>query len=315
MGRVVSHPHTIQVTARNGRVQLSGLILEREVEELLARVSRVPGALAIENRLEVHQDASTHPALGDGKRPPVRTSGRIASNWPPATRLAAGTTGFALMASCAARRSWSAALWGTIGFGLAVRSITNLRWGQLLGIGCGRDAFHVQKTLTLSAPVDEVFAAFANYENFPRFMSHLEEVRDLGAGRSHWVAVGPGGLRLSWSAELTCVALREALEWRSEPGSAIANRGSIRFQPNAQGGTRVDIHMSYNPPAGALGHFAALLFGADPKSAMDEDLVRLKSLLEHGKASAPGKRATREDLFIQRSPTESVIPESEVSAL
>ena len=44
-----------------------------------------------------------------------------------------------------------------------------------------------------------------------------------------------------------------------------------------------------NPPGGALGHLAALLFGADPRSEMDEDLLRLKSLIEEGKTSAPGK--------------------------
>ena len=76
----------------------------------------------------------------------------------------------------------------------------------------------------------------------------------------------------------------------------IANAGVIRFEPTDDGGTRVDIRLSYNPPAGALGHLAALLFGDDPKSAMDEDLVRLKSLLEEGKASAPGKKVTREEL-------------------
>ena len=37
-----------------------------------------------------------------------------------------------------------------------------------------------------------------------------------------------------------------------------------------------------------------MLLGADPKTAMDEDLLRLKSLIETGKASAPGKELTRD---------------------
>jgi uncharacterized membrane protein len=37
------------------------------------------------------------------------------------------------------------------------------------------------------------------------------------------------------------------------------------------------------PPAGALGHAVAGLFGADPKHEMDEDLMRMKALLETGK--------------------------------
>lgn len=38
------------------------------------------------------------------------------------------------------------------------------------------------------------------------------------------------------------------------------------------------------------------LFGTDPKQAMDEDLARLKSLLEQGKTSAEGEAFTRQGL-------------------
>jgi len=37
---------------------------------------------------------------------------------------------------------------------------------------------------------------------------------------------------------------------------------------------------------GALGHAVAALLGADPKKQLDEDLLRLKSLLEREKASS-----------------------------
>ena len=43
------------------------------------------------------------------------------------------------------------------------------------------------------------------------------------------------------------------------------------------------MRLSYNPPAGAVGHAIAKAFGADPKSEMDQDLLRMKSLLETGK--------------------------------
>jgi uncharacterized membrane protein len=69
----------------------------------------------------------------------------------------------------------------------------------------------------------------------------------------------------------------------------------VRFQPNEQGGTRVEVRMTYNPPAGALGHAVASLLGADPKHAMDEDLVRFKSLIEEGKTSANGQDVRRSE--------------------
>ena len=40
--------------------------------------------------------------------------------------------------------------------------------------------------------------------------------------------------------------------------------------------------MSYNPVVGGLGHAIASLFGADPKKQMDEDLMRMKSMIETG---------------------------------
>jgi uncharacterized membrane protein len=45
----------------------------------------------------------------------------------------------------------------------------------------------------------------------------------------------------------------------------------------------VFIRMSYTPPGGALGHGVARLFGADPKSQLDGDRMRMKVFLETGK--------------------------------
>jgi uncharacterized membrane protein len=55
--------------------------------------------------------------------------------------------------------------------------------------------------------------------------------------------------------------------------------------------------MSYTPPAGAIGHAVAALFGADPKRAMDEDMVRLKSILEDGKTTAQGQPVHVEEVI------------------
>jgi osmotically-inducible protein OsmY len=54
MGHVVSHAGTIDVTAHEGRVTLSGSIPAHEVEKLLSAVASVPGVTAVVNRLEVN---------------------------------------------------------------------------------------------------------------------------------------------------------------------------------------------------------------------------------------------------------------------
>lgn len=127
-------------------------------------------------------------------------------------------------------------------------------------------------------------------------MSHLREVRRTGEGCSHWVAEGPGGTKFEWNAIAIRFIPNEEIAWKSVPGAVVANAGIVQFRPNPQGGTRVDVRLTYNPPAGAAGHGIASFFGVDPKHAMDEDLIRLKSLLEDGRTSAHGHRVSREEL-------------------
>ncbi|MDB5292023.1 MAG: cyclase, partial [Phycisphaerales bacterium] len=67
------------------------------------------------------------------------------------------------------------------------------------------------------------------------------------------------------------------------PGQIVADAGVARFDVNLDGSTRVDIKMTYNPPAGALGHAAARLFGKDAKTFLDENLLRAKTAIETGR--------------------------------
>src|SRR5438552_2177895 len=183
LGRTISHPHAIAVTAHDGCVVLSGPILEREVGDLLTRVAMMRGVRSVENRLDVHPRADV-PALQGGR---ARTGDVLdvrQTNWSPTTRLVSGAVGGGLMANCLAKRTPGAILLGTVGFGLFLRSMTNLPLNRLTGIGCRRRAVDVQKTINIAAPVEEVYDFWTNFENFPRFMSHLQEVRDLGNGRS-----------------------------------------------------------------------------------------------------------------------------------
>jgi uncharacterized membrane protein len=137
------------------------------------------------------------------------------------------------------------------------------------------------KSIHIDAAPDEVYDLWTNYENFPHFMSHVVEVRDLGRGRSHWVVRGPGGSEYAWNSVLTEQDRPHRLAWRSEAGADIPQSGAIRFEPH-RGGTRVTVRMSYTPPAGVLGHGLASLLGSDPKAQMDDDLARMKAFIERG---------------------------------
>jgi uncharacterized membrane protein len=149
-------------------------------------------------------------------------------------------------------------------------------------VGAGRRAIDLVKTINVAAPVETVYAYWSDYTRFPEFMANVRDVRARGEGRTHWVVAGPAGVPVEWDAVETQRVPNEVLAWKTEPGSVVDHAGAVRFQPSRDGGTRVHVRMSYNPPAGALGHGVAALFGADPRSQMDADLARMKTAIETG---------------------------------
>jgi hypothetical protein len=97
LGRVVSHPHAIQVGARDGRVALSGAILADEAGSLLRAVRSVRGVREIDDHLVTHAEAGSIPALQGNSL--AATGGRI--QWSPSLR-AAIILGGVLIAICGA---------------------------------------------------------------------------------------------------------------------------------------------------------------------------------------------------------------------
>jgi uncharacterized membrane protein len=292
LGRLVSHPHAIDVTANGGQVVLSGPLLKAEVKPLLRAVRRTRGVRGVVDYLEPHKAAGNVPSLQGGRpRAPRRDARR---NWSPTTRLFGTLGGAALVGYGASRRDVPGLLVAAGGAGVMARAASNLKLVRLTGVGAGRRAVDIQKTITIAAPVADVFAFWTCYENFPRFMSRVLDVRPSSReGRSHWTVAGPAGVPVEFDSQITTLVPNEVLGWRTVAGSAVEHAGLVRFDPDPTGGTRVSVRMSYNPPGGSLGHGVAAAFGVDPKSSLDEDLARLKTLIETGR---PPHDAARRDV-------------------
>lgn len=297
MGRIVSHPHAVKVSVNDGNVALSGPILADEVKQVLKCVRSVAGVKSVENNLQEHKTAEGVSALQGGTRRISRAE-FMQENWSPAARLIAGTAGTAALTYGFLKRDALSITLGTVGAGLLARSLTNTEFQRLLGFGGGRRAVTIQKAIDVEAPVDVVFALWSNFENFPRFMENVKEIRITDPGVSHWKVAGPAGTIVEWDAEITWAEEDRVIAWKSLPGSAVASAGIVKFLENADGSTHVDVQMSYNPPAGAVGHAVATVFGSDPKTQMDADLMRMKTLLETGQlphdAAQPASGAQRE---------------------
>ena len=131
LGRVVSHPGAVHVTAQDGAVTLAGPILASEVPEVLACVSGVRGVNEVLNNLEAHEAADNHPALQGGRERHGSRFEFMQESWSPSARLIAGMAGATLAAYGGVRRDALGAGLGAAGLLLLTRGITNTGLKQL----------------------------------------------------------------------------------------------------------------------------------------------------------------------------------------
>jgi uncharacterized membrane protein len=141
----------------------------------------------------------------------------------------------------------------------------------------------VKTSITIGRPIGEVYGFWRNFENLPRFMSHLQSVQVLDGRRSHWTAVGPGNMRLEWDAETVEDRTEELISWRSLPGGQVDTAGYVQFRQAPGGrGTEVMVEMRYDPPGGVVGASIAKLFGESGQEVVNRDLQAFKNVLETG---------------------------------
>jgi uncharacterized membrane protein len=153
----------------------------------------------------------------------------------------------------------------------------------------------IEKSVFIARPPVELFRFWRNLENLPEFMKHIESVRVLDDRHSHWVVKGPGGHRLEWDAEIVNEHPGEMISWQTLPGADVQSAGTVRFTPADDGeSTVLRVVLEFHPPGGSLGARVARLFGKDPAAQLDQDLGRLKQIIESHDVSSSA-RARAED--------------------
>lgn len=158
----------------------------------------------------------------------------------------------------------------------------------------------LRAAVTVWRSPQDVYRFWRQLENLPSFMYHLKSVSVDSAGKSHWVVNSPLGAPVEWDAEITEDVPNVRITWKSLPGSKIDNRGHVEFTPTPDGrGTEIRVTISYQIPGGALGKAVAALLGESPDQQVNDDLRRLKQLLEtgqvvHSSGSPEGTAAVRQ---------------------
>ena len=142
--------------------------------------------------------------------------------------------------------------------------------------------YTAEASVIVQANPSTTWAYVSNYQNFDKFMSNVKEVKMLDSYQSEWHMSGPLGIPVSWKAMNTENTAPSRLAWKSTEGS-LENDGFISVAPEGNG-SRVTVHINYNPPLGAIGEFVASLF-KDPQAMLEHDLTQLDALISTGDVS------------------------------
>jgi uncharacterized membrane protein len=283
LGRLSPHSRDVSVRAEDGKVHLRGSILNNEKDNILKAAAWTRGVREVIDELEVFYSPEEMAAFqGDPSPESQDTPSWRQQSLSPATRLLSSVGGSLLTLYGLKRKGLAGPVLSTAGLLLTARGMTNIDTNSLLGLGTGGNGIRVQKTINISAPIDEVYRFWHNFENFPLFMDHVKEVV-VQNGVSTWKVAGPAGSSIEFQAHITRDVPNESIAWETIPDSQIHHAGVVHFEQNWDGGTRLTVQMTYMPPAGVVGHKVAELFGVDPRQAMQDDLSRLKVLLEVNK--------------------------------
>ena len=210
-------------------------------------------------------------------------------------RWISAAAGGALLLYGFRRRSWLGTVLALGGGNLLLRGLLGKSLAyRALGINTARarrgagEPVRVDKALLINRPVEEVYRFWRNLENLPRIMSHLLAVRNIDDKRSHWVARAPAGMEVEWDAEIIRDDENRLIAWRSLEGSEIHTQGQVSFDPSPDGKGTVHVVLEYHPPLGKVGAALAKLFGEEPNQQIEEDLWRLKKMLESGEPAWQG---------------------------
>lgn len=141
----------------------------------------------------------------------------------------------------------------------------------------------VDRTVTIGKSPDELYRLWRDSQTLPRVMHHAAAITVTDATHAHWKVDAPLGRTFEWDTEIVEDRPGELVRWKSLPGDAIPNEGSVTFRPGPRDwGTEVSLGLTFSPPGGLLGAATTVLPDAISKVAVSKALYRFKSLAETG---------------------------------
>jgi len=102
----------------------------------------------------------------------------------------------------------------------------------------------IEEQIEVDVPVATVYNQWRQFEEFPRFMDGVDEVRRLDDTLLHW-AVTVGGKHAEWNAKIIEQEPDRRISWESTDGRKT--RGTVTFEEAGAGRSRIRLHMTYIP--------------------------------------------------------------------
>jgi len=132
----------------------------------------------------------------------------------------------------------------------------------------------IEKSIVVDVPVRTAYNQWTQFEEFPRFMEGVKEVKQTDDKRLHWRAEVMGK-DVEWTAEITQQIPDQRITWKSTTGAK--NAGSVSFTPEGSDKTRLTLRLEYEPEGAAESTGSALGLVS---ARVDGDLKRFKKFIE-----------------------------------
>ena len=146
----------------------------------------------------------------------------------------------------------------------------------------------VEKSIEVAVPVSTAYNQWTQFEEFPRFMGGVREVRQLDDRRLHWMAE-IAGVRREWDAEIIEQVPDQKVAWAATEGAT--NAGAVFFTPLGSDRTSVRLHLEYEPE-GVVEQVGDKLNIVEKQA--ESDLERFKSYIESRGVESGGWRGSVE---------------------
>jgi uncharacterized membrane protein len=102
----------------------------------------------------------------------------------------------------------------------------------------------IEKSIEINVPVNTAYNQWTQFEEFPKFMEGVKEVKQTDDTHLRWKA-DIAGKEKEWDAEITEQIPDERIAWRAREGAM--NAGVVTFHRLSDNKSKVMLQMEYDP--------------------------------------------------------------------